>query len=77
MYSENREIGGTSAAASRNVTTPRSLPTLSHSSRLMEPSGPNRLRKNIIAVRGLIARSSSWRVSTQITFAPVWAIWAS
>ena len=62
--------GGTSAAASLKETTPRSRATRTHSSLLIRPFGSAQLRKNIIAVRSPMARSSSSRVSTVTTLRP-------
>ena len=65
-----------SAAASFIVGTPCARPTSIHSARPIWPRGSAKFRKNIMAVRSLIAASSSSRVSTQTIFAPTSSIWA-
>ena len=62
--------GGTSAAASINVGTLCFLAIATNSSWWIFPWGSAELRKNIIAVRSLIAFSSSSRVWTSISVTP-------
>ena len=65
-----------SAAASFRVGTSCAFAMSIHSARPISPRGSAKFRKNIMAVRSLIAASTSSRVSTQTIFAPTSSSWA-